>query len=404
MTFNTAGEGVLRCRGRIALGGAATLLAAVALAAPPGPASARVSYGVVTQGYPQDVRDFEFKRMGRGDVSSVRFILLWSLIQATPGPCGPGPFNPVLGDEDPEPPENHCDWSSIDRMVGGAAARGTASLPFVFGSPEWTDSNDGEPGYAVTRVPPLETEADRLAWQTFLRAALRRYGPTGTFWAPGGDYAAQHPGAGAIPIGDWQVWNEPSSPAYFWPKPSPAGYADLLGLSAEVIRAEDPGARIVLAGLFGTPGGGPGGIFLPRFLDRLYDVQGVEEDFDAVALHPYSPGIEGMKAQIELARHEMKRAGDAGTDLWITELGWASDGPKEIQAVKSERGQARMLTRAFEVLGRNRGRWNVIGVNWFSLRDTPKKKSPCPGCPFTGLVERDGDPKPAWRAFAKFTR
>jgi hypothetical protein len=288
-------------------------------------------------------------------------------------------------------------------MVGGAAARGTASLPFIFGSPDWIDSNDGEPDYAVSRVPPIETESDRLAWQSFLRAALQRYGPDGAFWAPGGDYAAQHAGAAPLPIGDWQVWNEPSSPAYFWPKPSPAGYADLLGISAEVIRAEDPGARIILAGLFGTPGGGPGGIFLPRFLDRLYDVQGVEENFDAVALHPYSPGIEGMKAQIELARREMKRAGDAGTDLWITELGWASDGPKEIQAVKSERGQARMLRRAFETLNRNRGRWNVFGVNWFSLRDTPKKKSPCPGCPYTGLLERDGDPKPAWRAFAEFS-
>ena len=373
---------------------AAWPLAAAALAAPAAAQAAPISYGVVTQGYPQDVRDFEFKRMGRGDVATVRFIAHWPLIQASPGPCLPGPY---------DPPVNECDWSSIDRMVGEAAARGTASLPFVFGSPEWIDSNDGEPGYAASRVPPLETDADRLAWQALLRAAVQRYGPGGVFWASGSAYAAQHPGAAALPIRDWQVWNEPSSPAYFWPKPSPTGYADLLDLSAAVIRTEDPGARIILAGLFGTPGGGPGGIFLPRFLDRLYDVQGIKKDFDAVALHPYAPGIDGVRAQTELARREMKQAGDAGTDLWITELGWASDGPKEIQAVKSERGQARMLTRAFELLGRNRARWNVVGVNWFSLRDTPKKKSPCPGCPFTGLVDRQGDPKPAWRAFTRFS-
>ena len=390
MTFNTQTAARLRSH-LVAL--AVAVLGALALTTPAAQA-APISYGVVTQGYPQDVRDFEFRLMGRGDVATVRFIAHWPLIQQSPGPCLPVPY---------EPPVNECDWSSLDRMVGEAAARGTASVPFLYGAPEWIASNDGEPDYATSRVPPIETEDDRAAWQAFVRAAVQRYGPNGTFWAPGGDYAAQHPGAAAVPIGDWQVWNEPSSPAYYWPKPSPPGYADLLGLTADVIRAEDPGARVVLAGLFGTPGGGPGGIFLPRFLERLYDVQGAEQDFDAVALHPYSPGIEGMRAQIELARREMKQAGDAGTDLWITELGWASDGPKEIQAVKSERGQARMLTRSFRLLRSNRARWNVVGVNWFSLRDTPKRKSPCPGCPFTGLVERDGDPKPAWRAFTGFS-
>jgi len=370
------------------------------------PASATgVPFGVVTQGYPEDVRDFEFERMGQGDVASVRFILLWPLIQATPGPCGPGPYNPFLGDEDPEPEaENHCSWTAIDRMVGDAAARGTASLPFAFGSPDWADSNDDEPQQVASRVPPLETEADRTAWQAFLRAALERYGPGGVFWAPGGAYSTQHPGAAPLPIRNWQVWNEPSTPAYFWPKPSPARYAQLLQISAEVIRNEDPGARILLAGLFGTPGGGPGGIFLPRYLKGLYGVSGVEQDFDAVALHPYSPGIGGVKAQIELARREMKRAGDGATDVWITELGWASDGPKDVQAVRTRRGQARALKVAFRLLEKRSRRWNIIGVNWFSLRDTSKEKSPCYACPFMGLLERDGDPKPAWRAFTAFTK
>lgn len=406
MTYNTTAGGLLRLRAlRPRLWTGALLAGFLVVAASAArPALAAPSFGVVTQGYPQDVRDFEFKRMGQGDIASVRFILLWPLIQPSAGPCEPGTFNPVVGDEPVEAgPENHCDWAAVDRMVGGAAARGTASLPFAFGSPDWTDSNDDEPKEVASRVPPLETDADRRAWQAFLRAALRRYGPGGAFWAPGGAYEAMHPGAAALPIRDWQVWNEPSTPAYFWPKPSPPRYAELLRLSAEVIRAEDPGATIVLAGLFGTPGGGPGGIYLPRYLKLLYRTQGVEADFDAVALHPYAPRISGVKAQIELARREMKRAGDAQADLWITELGWASDGPKEVQAVKTERGQARLLQRAFELLLKRRARWNVIGVNWFSLRDTSKNKSPCYGCPFTGLLDRHGEPKPAWQAFTGFT-
>jgi hypothetical protein len=143
---------------------------------------------------------------------------------------------------------------------------------------------------------------------------------------------------------------------------------------------------------------------LTRYLERLYEVPGVEEDFDAVALHPFAPTVARMRVQIELARREMRRAEDAGTDVWITELGWASDGPPGMLAAKSERGQANALTRAFELLRRKRARWNVIGVNWYSLRDVAKKKAPCPGCPFTGLLERTGDAKPAWRAFLQFSR
>jgi len=406
MTNNTIPGGLLRLRAlRRCLWTGALLAGFLVVAASAArPARAAPSFGVVTQGYPQDVRDFEFKRMGQGNVGTVRFILLWPLIQPTPGPCGPGPYNPLIGDEDPEPgPENECNWTAVDRMVGEAAARGTESLPFAFGSPDWVDSNDDEPNQVASRVPPLESDADRTAWQAFLRAAVRRYGPGGAFWAPGGPYESAHLGADPLPIRHWQIWNEPSTPAYFWPKPSPTRYADLLHLSAEVMRTEDPGATILLAGLFGTPGGGPGGIFLPRYLKRLYDVPGVEQDFDAVALHPFAPRIAGMKAQVKLARQEMKRAGDGTTDIWITELGWASDGPKEVQAVKTERGQARLLRGAFHLLGSHRRRWNIIGVNWFSLRDVGKKKSPCYGCPFTGLLERDGAPKPAWRAFKHFT-
>src|SRR5918997_3997704 len=198
MTLNTSTGRSLRLL-------AGPLLAAAALAAPCTAHAAPMSYGVVTQGYPQDVRDFEFRLMGRGDVASVRFIAHWPLIQAAAFPCLPAPY---------DPPENQCDWSSLDRMVGAAAARGTALLPFLYGAPDWTESNDGEPEFATSRVPPLETEADRLAWQAFVRAAVQRYGHGGVFWT--GEFAAQHPGSKPIPIDDWQVWDEASSPAYFW--------------------------------------------------------------------------------------------------------------------------------------------------------------------------------------------
>jgi hypothetical protein len=55
----------------------------------------------------------------------------------------------------------------------------------------------------------------------------------------------------------------------------------------------------------------------------------------------------------------------------------------------------------------NRRRWNLGRLFWFQWRDLPASTPPgyCNSsvCKTAGLFKSDGTPKPAWRAFRRFT-
>ena len=72
-------------------------------------------------------------------------------------------------------------------------------------------------GQRATEHPPIDSAAEMQAWRNFLKAAVARYGPGGTYWAPG--HTDQHYGASAtpLPIKSWQIWNEPNLRKFFDP-------------------------------------------------------------------------------------------------------------------------------------------------------------------------------------------
>jgi Glycosyl hydrolase catalytic core len=351
-------------------------------------------YGVVTQGGNTAVQPADFERMGAGGVGTLRFLLYWPYIQSKKGPCTPSSrYDPGfgLGFDD-----NYCDWSSIDQLVAGAAAHGVQLLPFLYGSPQWIDSNDGIK-VLPDRVAPVGSVADRAAWGHFVQAAVDRYGAGGVFWN-------EHPQlASAGPIELWQVWNEPGSPTYLQPRPSVSTYAQLLNVSASAIRAADPHAVILLAGLYNNPRTSLGGIPMSAFLRRLYAIAGAASNFDVAALHPYAANISDVQKQIVSARQIMNAHGDRMTAIWITELGWATQGPARDQWVKGIDGQAAALRQSFRLLRAHYQAWRIAGVNWFSWRDVPRNQSSCRSCFSTGLIAQGGQPKPAWRSFVQFS-
>lgn len=367
----------------------ATAIAAVALAfaLAASTAAARGLFGVIAQ-TPLGTADVAPLQSARP--ATVRFLLDWSTVQHTRGPCNAGSnFSPGTG-----PEANNCDWAAIDENISYAAQAGARGLPFLFGSPSWLRAAS-KASSAHPYVPPIYRAADRSAWQDFVSAAVDRYGPGGKFWETFS--GTPHP------VHSWQVWNEPTSPAYFAPRPNVARYVQLLKISHRAIKSADHGAEVVLAGVFGTPLPAGGGIDMPKYFKRLYAIAGVERYFDVAAVHPYSPGIGGVRLQIETARDLMRQNGDAHTKLWITEIGWASDGPKHHTLTSTRKGQARLLRKAFSMMRANRARWHLAGVNWFSWRDAPKDLSSCSACPYTGLLELDGAEKPAFGAFTGFT-
>jgi hypothetical protein len=252
----------------------------------------------------------------------------------------------------------------------------------------------------------VQTAGQRAAWREFLRLAVFRYGPGGSFWA-------ENPLLPAHPIRIWQIWNEENY-KYFVARPNPAQYGRLVVESFRDLRSADRGARIVLGGLFLRPKGGgkkPAGQirrawFAADFLEQMYRATpGVRGKFMAVALHPYSKGYRELTPEIEEVRAALKKSRDPGRALWVTELGWSSGKPNATnghnQFEKGWRGQARELSGAFELLQAKSASWRVKRVYWFSFTDAP---GTCNFCDGSGLFSQSFAAKPAWSAYKRFAR
>jgi hypothetical protein len=361
---------------RLAASALAGLAFAAACAAAPAAAAPRGFYGVVAQGA---FTATDYDLMERAGVETLRFQLTWPEIQPAEGPCqadGSGT----------------CDWSAYDRLVGDAAARGVQSLPYLLNVPGWLAGDSEE--------PPVRNARAREAWSEFVEAAVDRYGPGGVYWEA--VFPVEHPLADPLPIERWQIWNEPSAAPFWDPRPNPREYGKLVKLTSEVITGADPGAYVLLGGLFGTPIEEQGGIVQWKFIRKLYRTPGIERFFDAVAIHPYGPDLDRVKVQVDWARDEMRKAGDRGADLWISEIGWASDRVHNQLGV-GRKGQARMLRKMFRMFERNRAEWNVRGVNWYSWQDTDADGF-CDFCRRSGLIDVQQQPKPSYDAFTAVAR
>jgi hypothetical protein len=348
----------------------AAVLLVVAVGVFSGPASVRAAvpatfWGVNPVSVPTDA---QIQRISAGGVGSIRVPLNWSTVQ------------PAAGAEP--------DWTSFDELVKAPAKYHLRVLPVIWGSPTW-----------VARRPADLPIANLRLWNQFLRKVVLRYGPNGSFWT---EHSAVSPEPLPYdPIRIWQIWNEPNF-FYFSRPVDPAAFAKLIVSSHAAISAVDPGAQLVLGGMFATPAySPPKALSAELFLDRLYGQKGVKASFDGVALHPYAHDASALGPDIEAVRATMKAHGDARTGLWITEIGWGSAPQGPFQ--KGLKGQARELGRAFSLFSSQRRRWRLEGVDWWSLTDDPSPAA-CNFCGDTGLFTSGFQPKPAWARFTALAR
>jgi hypothetical protein len=361
----------MRSKLLIALLLAAALSAALLLKDPSGAqALPRGFFGIVPQ-TTIGVRDTA--RMRAGGVETMRVMVSWGAVQPSPS-----------GD---------YDWSGLDKTVALAAEERIEILPFLISTPGWLARD--------FRVLPVENARQRRAWAAFVSAAVERYGSRGEFWAEHGPISKEP--LPKLPIRAWQIWNEENF-FYFAKPPSPTRYARLLALTDRAMHRGDPRAELVLGGLFGDPGQSP-----PRawdatdFLDRLYRA-GAKAHFDAVALHPYAADTATLRTLVEGVRAAMRRHGDGGAGLYLTELGWGSQNDPEVVSFEvGLRGQARQLRGAYRYLIANHRRLGLRQVDWFTWKD---RQGSCTFCDSAGLFHRGTSfrPKPAWRAFVSFAR
>ncbi len=341
------------------------LIAALALVVAAGPAAASAVeapptslptgfFGVVPQAR---LSAADLQRMG-GSVETLRFPIYWSK-------C--------------EPRKGEFDFSDVDAGIAAAAEHGIRVTPFVYGTPAWLSGNEAQ--------PPLSRPA-LTAWRGFLRRLVARFGPRGSLWK---DAAYREP------IRRWQIWNEPNFRLFWASRISPPGYAKLLGASAAAIRAADPRAKIVLAGI--APVGA--GMKTWVFMQRLLRVPGVRRHFDLAALHPYSANMSEMNYQLSRVRAAMAAGGAGRKPLIVSEIGVASDGFYPSAFVKGRIGQAVFLEDAFKRLLAMRHRWRIAGVDWFTWEDQPNPDPHCSFCQGAGLFDVRSQPKPAWFAYRR---
>ncbi len=347
---------------------AAVALAVLATAAPAQAPAARGSdpersfFGVTTS--PAFMTNRDVAGMRRGGVGTARLAFDWREFQTGVG----FPY----------------DWRWADGQMKSLARHHVRALPVFYATPGWLAADP----YA----PAFDNPDWWKGWTSFLSAAASRYGPHGTFWK-------RYPQIPYYPILAWQIWNEPNH--YFGAKPSPKAYAHVLQVSAKAIRAAQPKAKIVLAGL------GPG-LGLPtqmpyyKFLRALYRI-GAQRWFDVVADHPYAPDVRDAMREVRTVAKIMRRNHDRKTPLWITELGWGSIKVRDKPLTVGPKRQARFLRRSFRFIIAHRRAFHVTRLYWYNWRDAGRSGA-CDTCLAFGLHRPNLAPKPSWRAYKSFAR
>ncbi|MBT1191123.1 cellulase family glycosylhydrolase [Rhodococcoides kroppenstedtii] len=280
-----------------------------------------------------------------GGVSSVRVDISWNFA---------------------EPSRGRYDWTSSDRVVDAAVARGLTVLATLTNTPTWAALG----GSSVHTTAPR----DPVEYGRFAGAVAERYR---------GRVAA------------YEIWNEPNGTIFFGPKPDPVRYTAMLREAYTAIRAADPGADVV-AGATGNTATENGQVDANEFVTAVYDAGG-QGYFDALSYHPYDYGMplgdgtrypnSPMQQMIRMHRL-MAEHGDGAKPIWITEYGAPTTDVDPI-------GQARLICDSAR-------QWTEVSFAGpfyvYTLRDADSA-SEDPEDRF-GVLTDTFDPKPGYEEFA----
>jgi hypothetical protein len=315
-----------RCRTRATrLLGAVAALAALAFCGPAAAAVPRSFFGVMSDGpvfAPTIDMGAELALMQSSGVGSTRIAVDWRTIEPAPGAL---------------------DFTGLDAFVAGAAQHRVDVLPVVLGAPGWAARNP-----AVPSSPPR----DPAAYAAFLTTLIQRYGPAGVFWEA-------HPELQPQPIRHWQIWNEPDLGKYWAQKDWAPGYVRLLRAARKAVKAADPSAQVVLAGLTNR-----------SWLDlgRVYRAGGGRL-FDLAAVHPFSRRVTNVLKIVRLVRATMRRYGDRRKPLVLSEVSWSSGlGHSTFNYgwETTEAGQAARLRQALLGLAARRHTDRIPAIYWYT--------------------------------------
>jgi polysaccharide biosynthesis protein PslG len=322
-------------------------------------------FGIVAEDVLAGDRDYRRRMLARQHAAGIRLIrqtFHWDRIERAPG---------------------RYDFGEYDAYVEAVSRAGMDLLPILFTPPAFRAPREAARG----TYPPEDPED----MGEFAARLVRRYGPGGEFWS-------SNPTIPKHPIRAWQVWNEPNIPAY-WPQgPDPAEYVRLLAAVSQGIKRADPRAAVVSAGLSESRLGIP----FEEFVRGMFDA-GAGDALDMFALHAFARDAAGTLGAAQTTRSLLTEL-HSTAPIWITEVGWASGGPSS-PFTSDEQGQAERIRAALEAFSRRREQLDLQGVIYFNWRDAPLGEG---GQDFfglhTGLLNIDGEPKPALNAYSSVAR
>lgn len=240
-----------------------------------------------------------------------------------------------------EPEAGQWDFSQSDRIVDEVESRDFNLVARLGQVPAWAissmdDTDDSE----LTDAPP----DDLALWGNYCRTVAERY--RGRIMA-------------------YQIWNEPNLRREWGEQPpDAAAYVELLRICSEAIRAVDPNAILISAGL--APTGNYDHIAHRDdiYLDAMYRA-GFQRYIDVVGVHApgFAPpfyGPDDAEAEgrarwatfrrVEDLRKIMIQHGDAARQMAILEFGWTTDpyNPDYSWYSVTEEQQAEYIVQAYE--------------------------------------------------------
>ena len=258
--------------------------------------------------------------------------------------------------EDVQPERGVFDFTQSDRILNELERRNLKLVARLSDAPDWAHPQiEGERGVDYVDAPPT----DLADFATYCGAIAERYRGR---------------------ISAYQIWNEPNlSREWGSRQPNAAGYVGLLAACSNAIRAADPAAILISAGL--SPTGNYDTTATPDdlFLQQMYDA-GFQQYIDVVGMHApgYSPpAVSPDEAvangsqrfftfrRVEDLRRVMIRNGDAARQAALLEVGYTMNqiDPRYSWFAVTEVEQAAYLVEAYQYAADH---WR----NWVGLMST----------------------------------
>jgi hypothetical protein len=131
----------------------------------------------------------------------------------------------------------------------------------------------------------------------------------------------------------WEIWNEPNWDTGFGAPGDPVKYTEFLKMAYIKAKTADPDCFVLGGSILGTNEAGL------RFLRTMYE-NGAKDFMDAVAFHPYCGNVSPLypyetntgKAfwKLQYVHDIMRSYSDGDKKIWITEMGWATQGVNSV--------------------------------------------------------------------------